>query len=93
VSERTLLLNTLEVESERLTQAFAASVRRETIMKGLFLTHYRAAQAGSGTKPKAIDQRGVSTLGNSSRNWPRLKAENHSTWRCLQQAGRFHLAG
>ena len=76
VSLRQQVLMTLEVEAERANRQgddrLAASVRRETVMKELFLTHYRAA----GGKPKVmtvfgqnhlhrgIDRRGVSTLGN-----------------------------
>ncbi len=73
VSLKTQVLKTLEVEVARLSgDRQAASVLRETFMKELFLTHYRAA----GTKPKVmavygqnhlgrgIDRRGVSTLGN-----------------------------
>jgi hypothetical protein len=76
VSLRQQVLMTLDVEVERANRQgndrLAASVRRETVMKELFLTHYRAA----GGKPKVmtvfgqnhlhrgIDRRGVSTLGN-----------------------------
>jgi hypothetical protein len=76
VSLRQQVLMTLEVEVERANRQgddrLAASLRRETVMKELFLTHYRAA----GGKPKVmtvfgqnhlhrgIDRRGVSTLGN-----------------------------
>jgi hypothetical protein len=77
VSLRSLLLKTLEVEVDRLNAGsrLAASVRRETVMKDLFLTHYRSASNGD-VKPKVIvvfgqnhlhrgyDLRGVSTLGN-----------------------------
>ena len=76
VALRQQVLMTLEVEVERANRQgndrLAASLRRETVMKELFLTHYRAA----GGKPKVmavfgqnhlhrgIDRRGVSTLGN-----------------------------
>jgi hypothetical protein len=76
VSLRQQVLMTLDVEVERANRQgndrLAASLRRETVMKELFLTHYRAA----GGKPKVmtvfgqnhlhrgIDRRGVSTLGN-----------------------------
>jgi hypothetical protein len=76
VSLRQQVLMTLEVEVERANRQgddrLAASLHRETVMKKLFLTHYRAA----GGKPKTmtvfgqnhlhrgIDRRGVSTLGN-----------------------------
>jgi len=75
VSLRQQVLMTLEIEVERANRQgddrLAASLRRETVMKELFLTHYRA-----GGKPKVmtvfgqnhlhrgIDRRGVSTLGN-----------------------------
>lgn len=72
----TLILRTLDVESTRANnQRLDASVRRETFMKELFISHYRAAARGP-TKPKfvvafgqshlgrGIDRRGVSTLGN-----------------------------
>lgn len=72
----TLILRTLDVESTRANnQRLDASVRRETFMKELFISHYRAAAQGQ-TKPKfvvvfgqnhlgrGIDRRGVSTLGN-----------------------------
>jgi hypothetical protein len=76
ISLRDQVMRTLEVEVERANRQgndrLAASVRRETVMKEFFLTHYRAA----GGKPKVmtvfgqnhlhrgIDRRGVSTLGN-----------------------------
>jgi hypothetical protein len=74
VSLKSLVLRTLEVEAARANtdDRRHASVLRETVMKELFLTHYRAA----GPKPKVmavfgqshmgrgIDRRGVSTLGN-----------------------------
>jgi hypothetical protein len=76
VSLHQQVLMTLEVEVERANRQgddrLAASLHRETVMKKLFLTHYRAA----GGKPKTmtvfgqnhlhrgIDRRGVSTLGN-----------------------------
>jgi len=71
-----LLLETLEVESIRAarTRRFDASVRRETFMKELFITHYRAARTegkpkfivafGQSHLGRGIDERGVSTLGN-----------------------------
>jgi len=72
----TLILRTLDVESTRANdQRLDASVRRETFMKELFISHYRAATQGQ-TKPRfvvafgqnhlgrGIDRRGVSTLGN-----------------------------
>jgi len=75
-SVQKLIVGTLEVESIRSSgQRFNASVRRESFMKELFITHYRAATHGQ-TKPKfvvafgqshlgrGIDKRGVSTLGN-----------------------------
>jgi hypothetical protein len=77
VSTIALLTRTLEVEVERLDpkRALDASIRRETFMKELFETHYRASVSEK-PKPKAIvvfgrnhlhrgiDHRGVSTLGN-----------------------------
>ena len=76
ISLREQVIRTLEVEVERANRQgndrLAASVRRETVMKEFFLSHYRAA----GGKPKVmtvfgqnhlhrgIDRRGVSTLGN-----------------------------
>jgi hypothetical protein len=76
-SLRRLILKTLEVETDRLNAdlELATSVRRESFMKELFVTHYRAA-VQDGSKPRAIavfgrnhlhrgyDRRGVSTLGN-----------------------------
>jgi hypothetical protein len=77
ISLRTLILSSLEVESERLDPAAAldASSRREAAMKDLFLRQYRIASEG-GARPKVLlsfgqnhlhrgyDRRGVSTLGN-----------------------------
>jgi len=76
ISLREQVMRTLEVEVERANRQgndrLAASVRRETVMKQFFLSHYRTA----GGKPKVIavfgqnhlhrgiDRRGVSTLGN-----------------------------
>jgi hypothetical protein len=76
ISLREQVIRTLEVEVERANRQgndrLAASVRRETVMKQFFLSHYRTA----GGKPKVmtvfgqnhlhrgIDRRGVSTLGN-----------------------------
>src|SRR5262249_52886341 len=77
ISVRSLLLNSLAVDVDRLDPGFglAASSHREAIMKEFFLAHYRAATTGN-VKPKAVvvfgqnhlhrgyDRRGVSTLGN-----------------------------
>ena len=76
ISLRDQVVRTLDVEVERANRQgndrLAASVRRETVMKQFFLSHYRTA----GGKPKVmavfgqnhlhrgIDRRGVSTLGN-----------------------------
>lgn len=67
---------TLEVERDRLNKdRLSASIRRESLMKNLFLVHYQKS-AVSGVKPKVLfrfgrnhlhrgyDRRGVSTLGN-----------------------------
>jgi hypothetical protein len=67
---------TLEVERDRFNRdRLSASVRRESLMKNLFLVHYQKS-AASGLKPKVLfrfgqnhlhrgyDRRGVSTLGN-----------------------------
>ncbi len=73
---RTLLLETLEVESTRASKRrFEASTLREAFMKGFFITHYRAASRdnaspkflvvfGQSHSGRGIDARGVSTLGN-----------------------------
>ena len=67
---------TLEIEVDRLNQArLSASLRRESLMKNLFLLHYQKS-AATGLRPKVLlrfgrnhlhrgyDRRGVSTLGN-----------------------------
>jgi hypothetical protein len=61
ISLRVLVLKTLEVEVARLNTADrrTASVLRETFMKELFLTHYRAAAP----KPKVMAVFGQSHLG------------------------------
>jgi hypothetical protein len=76
VSLRQQVLMTLEVEVERANRQgddrLAASLRRETVMKELFLMHYRAAGGqpkvmtvfGQNHLHRGIDRRGVSTLGN-----------------------------
>lgn len=73
VALKTLLLRTLEVEAARLNaNPQSASVLRETFMKELFVTHYRAtgspskvmAVYGQNHLGRGIDRRGVSTLGN-----------------------------
>ena len=73
---RTVLLETLEVESTRASKRrFEASTLREAFMKGFFITHYRAASRdnaspkflvvfGQSHSGRGIDRRGVSTLGN-----------------------------
>lgn len=70
------LVATLEIEVERLNQArLGASLRRESLMKSLFLLHYqKSASTGLGSKVffrfgrnhlhRGYDRRGVSTLGN-----------------------------
>ena len=67
---------TLEIENDRLSPGakFAASLRRESLMKELFLQHYRRALPGPEVKVmlrfgrnhlhRGYDERGVSTLGN-----------------------------
>ena len=70
------LVATLEVERDRFNKdRLSASIRRESLMKNLFLVHYQKS-AVSGLKPKVLfrfgrnhlhrgyDRRGVSTLGN-----------------------------
>ena len=76
ISLRQQVVRTLEVEAERANRQgndrLAASVRRETVMKEFFLTHYRAAGSkakvmavfGGNHLHRGIDRRGVSTLGN-----------------------------
>ena len=67
---------TLEIEVDRLNQArLNASLRRESLMKNVFLLHYEKS-AGMALRPKVLlrfgrnhlhrgyDRRGVSTLGN-----------------------------
>jgi len=70
------LVATLEIEVDRLKQArLSASLRRESLMKNLFLLHYqKSAATGPGPKVflrfgrnhlhRGYDRRGVSTLGN-----------------------------
>lgn len=67
---------TLEIEVDRLNQArLSASLRRESLMKNLFLLHYeKSARTGARSKVllrfgrnhlhRGYDRRGVSTLGN-----------------------------
>ena len=70
------LVATLEIERDRLNRAhLSASLRRESLMKNLFLVHYQK-NAATSRKPKILlrfgrnhlhrgyDRRGVSTLGN-----------------------------
>ena len=70
------LVATLEIEVHRLNQArLSASLRRESLMKNLFLLHYQmTAPTGPGPKVflrfgrnhlhRGYDRRGVPTLGN-----------------------------
>jgi hypothetical protein len=73
IALKTLILRTLDVEVARLSaNRQPASVLRETFMKELFVTHYRAAGSapkvmavyGQNHLGRGIDRRGVSTLGN-----------------------------
>jgi hypothetical protein len=76
ISLREQVIRTLEVEVERANRRgndrLAASVRRETVMKQFFLSHYRTAGGtpkvmtvfGQNHLHRGIDRRGVSTLGN-----------------------------
>ena len=70
------VVSTLEIERDRLNRdRLSASLRRESLMKNLFLVHYQKSPA-TGVKPKTLlrfgrnhlhrgyDRRGVSTLGN-----------------------------
>jgi len=71
-SLRNNLLKSLEVETDRFTEArLSASLRREAVMKELFLDHWRKQgktkvflRFGRNHLHRGIDRRGVSTLGN-----------------------------
>jgi hypothetical protein len=76
VSLRDSITRTLEIEVDRLLPETrrSASIRREQLMKELFLAHYRSepearrgkvlARFGRNHLHRGIDRRGVSTLGN-----------------------------
>ena len=73
VSLRSHLVRTLEIESDRAAgNALHASLRREAVMKDLFVQQWRAAASrpkvflrfGRNHLHRGYDRRGVSTLGN-----------------------------
>ena len=102
---RTLLMETLQVESTRQAgNGFDGSVEREAAMKQLFIAQYHAASSG-GTGPKVllafgtnhlhrgIDRRGVSTLGNFVAEL--AAAENRQSFHIalFGAGGQYNLAG
>jgi len=96
---------TLAIENDRLSPGakFAASLRRESLMKELFLQHYRRARPGPEVKVmlrfgrnhlhRGYDERGVSTLGNFVAEFAISQHQTAFNLAAFGAGGKASLAG